>query len=136
MIKIFKKLLIAAVITSGLVGGAYTLGFSAASADACTDLEAQIGRGDPTIVGTLPKYCTTGAIYNKIITGALYAAGIVAVIAIIYGGYLYMTAGAGEEQRKKGRTVLTWAVIGLIVIILATVIVNIVIQAIVENRFV
>ena len=73
----------------------------------------------------LPKYCSTGSLYNKIISGALYAVGIVGVIAIIYGGYLYMTSGANEEQRKKGRSVLTWAVLGVVVVILATLLVNV-----------
>jgi hypothetical protein len=81
----------------------------------------------------LPAYCTPEALYNKIIRMALYAIGIVAVIALIYGGYHYMTAGANEERRKKAKTVLTWAVIGLIVVIMATLLVNTVVRLLVDN---
>ena len=105
--------------------------------DQCKELKQQIiNAGGSGIIDTLPQYCSVGSLYTKILNGAMYAVGIAAVIAIIYGGYLYMTAGANEAQKKKGREVLTWAIIGLVVVVLAAVIVNVVIKAVVENRFV
>ena len=47
-----------------------------------------------------------------------------------------MTAGGNAAQAKKGRDVLVWAIIGLVVVVTAAVIVNVVIKAIVENQFV
>lgn len=92
--------------------------------------------GGENIISTLPEYCSVGSVYTKFLNLAMYSAGIVAVIAIIYGGYLYMTSAGNETQSKKGKTVLTWAIVGLIVIVLATVIVNVIVNAIVENQFV
>jgi hypothetical protein len=80
----------------------------------------------------LPKYCSTGSLYNKFINLAFYFAGIVAVIMIIYGGYLYMTSQGNAAQTKKGRDVLTWAILGLIVVILAAAIVNAVVNTVVS----
>jgi type IV secretion system pilin len=55
----------------------------------------------------------------KIIDILLYFAGIVAVIFAIYGGYVYMTSGGNEETATKGRRIITDAIIGLVIVILA-----------------
>lgn len=47
----------------------------------------------------------------------LGAAGIVAVAMVIWGGVLYMTSGGNEERKGQGKTVLTYAITGLIIII-------------------
>ncbi|EKD48110.1 MAG: hypothetical protein ACD_65C00121G0001, partial [uncultured bacterium] len=44
---------------------------------------------------------------------ALSFLGIVAVIIIIYGGFLYVTAGGKEEQTEKGKKSVMYAVIGI-----------------------
>ncbi len=92
--------------------------------------------GGANVIANVPQYCSYESLYEKFINTALFAVGIVAVIAIIYGGYLYMTAQGNEAQTKKGRDVLTWAIIGLIVVVAAAVIVNVVVSGLVENRFV
>ncbi len=103
----------------------------------CDELRQQFqNAGGGEIIGTLPEFCSTGQVYNTFLNAALYAVGIVAVIMVIYGGYLYMTSGANEGQKKKGRDILVWSIIGLAVVLTAAVIVNVVIRAIVENRFV
>lgn len=117
---------------TGTVGPASTSG-----PDTCAELKKKFdSAGGSNIVGTIPQYCTVGSLYTKFINFALYAIGIVAIIAVIYGGYIYMTARGNAEQAKKGRSVLTWAIIGLIVVLAAAVIVNVVVRALVENRFV
>ncbi|HEX3099853.1 MAG TPA: pilin [Patescibacteria group bacterium] len=110
--------------------------YAATDNKACTDLENQITNSGFNVKDQLPVYCTTGSIYTKFLNGALYAVGIVAVIAIVYGGYLYMTAQSNAEQSKRARNILTWAVLGLIVVIVAALLVNVVINLLVENRFV
>jgi len=47
--------------------------------------------------------------------------GVVFLIMIIYGGYTWMTAGGNEEKVKKGKGILTTAVIGLTIVVLARV---------------
>jgi type IV secretory pathway VirB2 component (pilin) len=53
--------------------------------------------------------------------GLLY---FVAVVFALYGGFQILTAGGDEEKVKKGKTTLIQAVIGLVVIFLASQIVN------------
>ena len=53
--------------------------------------------------------------------GLLY---FVAIVFALYGGFQILTAGGDEEKVKKGKTTLINAVIGLIVIFLASTIIT------------
>ena len=53
----------------------------------------------------------------------LYFAGALAVIYLIYGGILYITAGGDQEKATAGKTAVINAVIGIIIIALALLIV-------------
>ncbi len=57
----------------------------------------------------------------RILIGLLMA---ITVLFIILGGYQYVTSAGNEEQAKRGRRTLTYAIIGLVVVILSYVIVN------------
>lgn len=52
-----------------------------------------------------------------IIDWAIALSGGVALIYIIWGGVEYLTAGGNEEHTKKAKTTITWAVVGLILVI-------------------
>lgn len=45
--------------------------------------------------------------------------GVIFVILIIYGGYLYLTAAGSEEKAAKARKLIISSVIGLIIIIIS-----------------
>ncbi|MDP2089989.1 MAG: pilin [Candidatus Gracilibacteria bacterium] len=56
-----------------------------------------------------------------------YALGLlyfIAVIFALYGGFQILTAGGDEDKVKKGKTTLINAVIGLVVIFLASIIIR------------
>ena len=55
----------------------------------------------------------------RIINYILGAAGLVAVIYLILGGFSYITASGNEEQTKKATKTLFNAVIGLVIIFAA-----------------
>jgi len=59
---------------------------------------------------------TLAATIISIILGFL---GIIAVILIIYGGFLWMTAGGNEDQVKKAISFVKNGVIGLLIILAA-----------------
>lgn len=44
---------------------------------------------------------------------------LIAVVFIIYGGFVWLTAGGNEENVEKAKKIISAAVIGLIVILLA-----------------
>lgn len=56
----------------------------------------------------------------------LRVAGIVAVVFVIYGGFLYLTSTGEPDRARNGRTTLTNALVGLVIAMLATAIVNVV----------
>ncbi len=71
------------------------------------------GVGDTSTGTELPQ--RIGAII-KVAVGVL---GIVLTCLIIYGGFLWMTAGGDPGQVKKAKGYITDAIIGLIICILA-----------------
>ncbi len=52
--------------------------------------------------------------------------GAVAVVFVIIGGFYYLTAQGNEEQAEKGKTTLVNAIIGVVIIIMAYVIINVI----------
>ncbi len=56
--------------------------------------------------------------------------GLVAVIVVIYGGVLYVTAAGQEEQTTKGKKSITYALIGIVIILVSFALVNTVIRGI------
>lgn len=66
----------------------------------------------------------------KIIEYLMYGVGIVAVIIIIYSAFLIITAGGEPEKFKNGRQALTAGIIGLIIAVLGSVIVQIIMTSI------
>ncbi|MDD4477340.1 MAG: hypothetical protein PHY40_04295 [Patescibacteria group bacterium] len=67
-------------------------------------------------------------IVAKIIRTALGLLGIVMVVLVIYGGFLWMTAGGNETQIGKAKKILINAAIGLAIILSAYAIVSYVIK--------
>ncbi len=92
---------------------------------------AQNGRIVPDKPGQLPD---VGGGSNNLVQYITYLishyllslAGVIAMLFIIIGGYQYIFSGGNEALAKKGKTTLTNAVLGLIIIILSFVIVKIV----------
>lgn len=56
----------------------------------------------------------------------LMICGGLAVLAIVYSGIMYITAGGDTAKAESARKNLTWAIIGLVIILLAEVIIQLV----------
>lgn len=105
--------------------------------DACTGLETQINNLDQQGIldsGTkvdplngLPKVCTVNGLSYRVIQIFFYAAGGIAVVFIMIGGFQYMMgmSTGGDEAIGKAKKTITYALVGLVVIILAGTIVTI-----------
>lgn len=68
----------------------------------------------------------------RIIRTALGFLGIVALVLILYGGFVWMTAGGNEENIQKAKKILVNAAIGLIIILSAYAIASFVIRALTQ----
>ena len=62
----------------------------------------------------------------KFIDILLYFAGAVAVVFLVIGGYQYVTSRGNEEAMEKAKKTITAAIIGIVIIIMAFAIVQIV----------
>lgn len=63
---------------------------------------------------------------GRIIQLAFGLAGGIALIYLLIGAFQYFTAYGSEEKATKAKTTITYAIIGIVVIILAEVIITIV----------
>ncbi|MDD4902728.1 MAG: pilin [Patescibacteria group bacterium] len=73
------------------------------------------------------------ALIGNIINAALGVVGSLALIMFIYGGFTWMLAAGNEQAVEKGRNILVWAAVGLIVIFASYSLVNFVINAITKG---
>ncbi len=55
--------------------------------------------------------------------------GLIAVVMIIYGGFLYVSAAGNQEKIESAKKIIMYAVIGIVVILLSFAIVNTVLTA-------
>ena len=65
----------------------------------------------------------------KIVQWVLTLLGLIAVIMILYGGFVWLTAGGNEDKVSTAKRVISAAVIGLIIVLLAWAIVTFVVKA-------
>ncbi len=70
------------------------------------------------------------SLIEAIIYILLYIAAGLAVLFIIIGGYQYLTSAGNEEAAEKGKKTVINAVIGVVFIILAWVVVNVIVGTI------
>ena len=52
----------------------------------------------------------------SIVTILLGFLGLIVVVGILYGGFVYMTAGGNEEKTGKGKTIMAAGIIGLVIV--------------------
>ena len=70
---------------------------------------------------------TSGNVENKVVNVInifLYVVGFVAVVMIIYGGFLYMTSQGDAGKVQKAKNTILYSVLGLAISVLAYVIVG------------
>lgn len=67
------------------------------------------------------------AIVKDVINVLLFIIGAVSVVMIIYGGFRYVTSAGNSDSVTKAKNTILYAVVGLVVALLAFAIVNFVI---------
>lgn len=72
-------------------------------------------------------------IVGGIIKTALSLLGVIFIILIIYGGYLWMTAGGNEDKVSKAQTIIRNSVIGLAIVLAAYAITFFIVQQLTDT---
>jgi len=58
-------------------------------------------------------------VFNNVIRGALIFVGVVALLFIIYAGFSFVTSGGDPKKVQGARQTMTFAIIGLILVLLS-----------------
>jgi|GEM_PF-6193506 len=69
-------------------------------------------------------------IVGKVIKEVLKITGVIAVVMVIYGGFLLLTSAGNLQKVTRGKNVILWAIVGLIVSGLAFMIVRFILNKI------
>ncbi len=127
---------ISKIITTGIVASAVLVtaanGVRAAAGSGGITGSIQTGlnsaaspytQGGQTTAGDLPK------LVGNLIAQAITLLGAVLLVMLLWGGFLWMTAGGEGEKVKKAKAIIQNAIIGLVIIVAAYAIANFVIAA-------
>lgn len=68
-------------------------------------------------------------VISRLIQAILGISGSIALLMFVYGGFLWLISAGEPEKVKKGKEVMKWAVLGLVVIVGAYTIVRAIVSA-------
>lgn len=74
---------------------------------------------------SLAASTSVGDLIRRVLRILLTLGGVVAVLFIMIGGYQYLTSRGNEDQAKAGRKTITYAVVGLVAVLLAFMLVTV-----------
>ncbi len=109
-----------AAITAAMIGLA--LGIAAPSF--LKEIGAALGwiNVDPLISD--PKVLTLSTIAGKVLNFLLSIIGVIAIIMLVIGGLMYVTAGGDEGRAEVGKKIVTYSIIGIVAALASLVIVT------------
>jgi len=87
----------------------------------------EFGEATPVSTTDLPTFV------GRIIRWVLFIIGIILIVVIIYGGLTYATAAGSQEKTDSAKKILVYAIIGMIIIALAYVLTDFIINALFES---
>lgn len=129
------KHLLVSILTALSILLSPALAFSAvASADCSTgtnpDAKGQVLQGISQ--NTSSTDCTGTGVSNTVaavVNILSYVVGIISVIAIISGAFKYITSGGDSSKVGNARSTIMYAIVGIIIVVLAQLIVRVVITS-------
>lgn len=92
---------------------ALTAGASVLAEEGSSDGLGAVSFNPVSAPGTFP------AIINTVFSASLGFLGVVALLAFIWGGLIWMTSGGDTAKIMKAKKTMTWAVAGLVIIFAA-----------------
>jgi len=107
--------------------------FSCGGDEATSFTQFQGGLQPPSAEGYDPTLTQQTNLRDFIVNAVNFVLGflgLVAVVMIIYGGFMYVTAGGAEEQTTKGKKSVMYAVVGIVIILISFALVNTIIKGV------
>ncbi|HWY79719.1 MAG TPA: hypothetical protein VNW29_05155 [Candidatus Sulfotelmatobacter sp.] len=78
---------------------------------------AQANSWGNCVINNVPSLTCLPIVFSNIIKAALMFVGTVAIILIIYAGIRFVTSGGDPKQSQAARQIMTYAIIGLILVL-------------------
>lgn len=78
----------------------------------------------------LPGVSTIPGLIGKVITAVLGIVGSLALAMFIYGGFTWMLSGGNSQAIDRGKNILIWAAVGLVVIFISYALISFIITTI------
>ncbi len=131
MIKTIKRIILSSALLSLLVLPFVALGTASAQSLNCNDTIANCldAGAQSTDEGTGEDAASrVDTIIKRVVDIFSVVVGIVAVIMIIIGGLKYITSGGDSGNITSAKNTILYAIVGLIVVVLAQVVVRFVLQ--------
>ncbi len=120
--KFYKKIIGSFLLIAAMVGGVAVMPQAMVSAAPKDEVTRGINQVGGAGQGNLPGFI------KNIINVLLFIVGAIAVFAIIIGGIRFVTSSGDQASVKAARETILYAVVGLVVAIMAFAIVNFVVD--------
>lgn len=88
--------------------------------------------GGLCLANPLGSVTTPQALMGRLINSVLGVVGSIALLMFVYGGLTWMTSSGNDEKVKKGRDIILWSTIGLVVIFMSYALTRFVLSTIVQ----
>ncbi len=88
-----------------------------------------VGGGSTQLDNPLGDDATFPVIVNRVVTSVLGLVGVLALLAFVYGGVLWMVSRGDTAMIQKGKTMMTWAVFGIVIIFSSYAVLTFIFQA-------
>ncbi len=85
---------------------------------------------EPITITNPLNVSTPQLLIGRVINSILGVVGSLALVMFVYGGLIWMTSSGSSDQVKKGKDILIWAAVGLVIIFSAYGIIRFVIQGV------
>ncbi len=80
---------------------------------------------DPNI-NPLAKFGDLGVILNVVIPLLTTGAGLLFLVMLVYGAFMYLQSGGKAENIKKAQSTLTFAIIGFVIVLCSYLIIKLI----------
>lgn len=94
----------------------------------CVNNKVVKNGGPDCIITYNNESLTIYKLIDTVVTWLTTIVGIIAVLMLIYGGLVYITSAGNKDRAENAKKIITYSVLGIIVVVLARVIVSLVIN--------
>jgi hypothetical protein len=115
------------------LGASFLVPASAGAADCTNDMNASNGALCGKGTDQRETLFGDGGVFTNIANTALFIIGAISVLMLIYGGIRYTVSGGNEKSVTAAKNTIMYAVIGVVVALLAFALINFVLTSLIST---